>query len=965
MTSNSRPSTPQTSIYTEFGVVEKPIIGWLQELGWKYMPASNLRRASEEPFESATLRKAIKKLNPDVIETDEDVERVVSRLQRLSNDISGNKDFLDWLKSEKSIVLKQGRKAKTIRLIDYEHVSNNSFIVTNQFRFSGYGNVRFDIVLVVNGVPLVIIEAKKPTATYDYTEAIKQLQRYHREAPQIFKYLALVCATDGITFKYNWIDGDNYSYWRNPDFLDSVEGAVKGLFDRRGFLDMVNNFIVFEKTKEELTKKIARYQQVAAANKIVERVLKGKPKTGLIWHTQGSGKTLTMLFAAWKLKKTPRLKNPTILVVVDRIELESQLSGVFKNVELPYTAKAESIQDLKKKLAKDSREVIITTVQKFEGVEHILNERENIVVFIDEAHRTQYGLLAASMRQALPNALIFGFTGTPIDKGPTGISTFRTFCTGGEKYLDKYPIRQSIADGSTVPIYYLPRLVSYHIDKETLDQEFFNLTSDLTEEEQERVMGRAAKLKEVLKSKDRVEKVAKDIAEHFKAHVEPNGFKAQLVAVDREACALYKEELKKHLPDDWSKVIYTPAQNDAELLRKYHLPKAEQLRIARVDYQKQGENPRILIVTDMLLTGFDAPVEQVMYLDKPLRDHKLLQAIARTNRPYSQKEGGIIVDYIGIFDNLVKALNFEQEDIEGVAFNFDELKDRFKQTISELLRLFKHVKRDGARASLFKAIQVLEDERNLKSFQEKLTVLERLFETISPDPFVLQFKNDYLWLIQVNEAYNKFVRREEKPLYAHEEKTKELIRQNVKVAQVGSIPVLKIDKTYLKQLEGLGYSEEEQIIEMKQAITYHIKINIEKNPVYETLSQKLERILKEKDGRRLLESLKVLIKEINETEDNAKRLNLSPEEYALLEVLKRHFPDMNEERGVEFVKSLFGKVESELFPGWHEKEQVVLETEKKLFDRCFTEFFGKVSNRQIAAMAEQMTTYLTKFDAWG
>ena len=962
MVSNSRPSTQQTGMYTEAGIVEKPIIEWLEELGWRYVPSSNLRRTPEEPFEFATLRKAINRLNLGVIETDEAVERVVSKLQRLSNDISGNKEFLDWLKGEKSIILKPGQKAKTVRLIDYEHVNSNSFVVTNQFRFSGYETRRFDIVLMVNGIPLVIIEAKKPTATYDYTEAMKQLLRYHREAPQIFKYLAFVCATDGMTFKYNWVDENNYSYWKNPAFFDPVEGAAKGLFARRGFLDMVNNFIVFEKTKEELTKKIARYQQVSAANKVVERVLKGKPKTGLIWHTQGSGKTLTMLFAAWKLKKIPRLRNPTILVVVDRIELESQLSGVFKNVELPYTAKAESIQDLKKKLAKDSREVIITTVQKFEGVETILNERENIVVFVDEAHRTQYGLLAASMRKALPNALIFGFTGTPIDKGPTGKSTFRTFCSRGEKYLDKYPIRQSIADGSTVPIYYLPRLVSYHIDKETLDREFFSLTSDLTEEEQEKVMERTTKLKEALKSKDHVEKVAKDIAEHFKAHIEPNRFKAQLVAVDREACALYKEELKKHLLDEWSVVIYTPAQNDSELLKKYHLPKEEQLRIARVDYQKQNENPRIIIVTDMLLTGFDAPVEQVMYLDKPLRDHKLLQAIARTNRPYPRKEGGIIVDYVGIFDNLMKALNFEQEDIEGVAFNFDELKDRFRQIISELLRLFKHVKRDGSRASLLKAIRVLENEEKLKSFKGKLTILERLFETISPDPFVLQFKDDYLWLIQVNEAYNKFIRREEKPLYTHEEKTKELIRQNVKVDQVGSIPMLKIDRTYLKQLEGLGYSEEEQIIEMKQAITYHIKINIEKNPVYETLSQRLERILKEKDGWRLLESLKALIKEINEIEDKAKRLNLSPEEYALLEVLKRHFLDMDEERGAEFAQSLFGKVGPELFPGWHEKKQVVQEIEKELFDECFAEFFGKISNRQIAAMSEQMTTYLTRFD---
>ncbi|MCG2826630.1 MAG: hypothetical protein L6265_08585, partial [Thermoplasmatales archaeon] len=240
--------------YTEFGVVEKPIIEWLQEMGWNYVPASELRRTPEEAFDYPALKEALRKLNPDVIKTDEDVQRVISKLERLSNDISGNKEFSEWLKGEKSIVLKQGEKAKTVKLIDYENIENNKFVVTNQFRFSGYENVRFDIVLMVNGIPLIMMEAKKPTAIYDYTEAIKQIQRYNRQAPQIFRYLAFVCATDGIVFKYDW--HENYHYWKNPDVFDPVEGAVKGLFTKKQFLDIVNNFIVFEKQREEIKKKI-------------------------------------------------------------------------------------------------------------------------------------------------------------------------------------------------------------------------------------------------------------------------------------------------------------------------------------------------------------------------------------------------------------------------------------------------------------------------------------------------------------------------------------------------------------------------------------------------------------------------------------------------------------------------------------------------------------------------------------
>jgi len=941
--------------YTELSTVEKPIIRWLQEMGWEYISADNLRRSQEETFEYFRFKEALMRLNPFLNE--KNAEMIISKLERLPNDITGNKELLKWVKGEKSVVLRQGEKAKTIKLIDYENIKNNEFVVTNQFRFSGYENVRFDIVLMINGIPVVIFEAKKPTGIYDYHEGIKQLLRYSKHAPQIFKFLAFVCATDGMSFKYGWTDEKEYFYWRT-DYYDPLEGAIKEMFEKEQLLDIVNNFVVFEKIREEVKKKIGRYNQISAVNKITERVLKEELKNGLVWHTQGSGKTLTMLFAAWKLKKIKELKNPTILVVVDRIELESQLSGVFKNVELPYTAKAKSIKNLKEKLERDSREVIITTVHKFESID-ILNKRENVIIFVDEAHRTQYGLLAASMRETLPNALIFGFTGTPIDKNPR--NTFRVFCPAGEKYLDKYSIKQSILDGFTVPIYYLPRLASYHIDKDILDREFLKITAELTWEEQEEVLRKSVRLKEVIKGKDRIKKIAEDIAQHFKEYVEPDGFKAMLVAIDREACALYKEEIDKHLPKEWSEVIYTSAQNDTGLLRKYHKSKDEQLNIVKGSFQKTKEDPRILIVTDMLITGFDAPILQVMYLDKPMRDHKLLQAIARTNRPYIGKEGGIIADYIGIFDNLMKALNFEERDIEGVAFNFNELKEKFKNKLTELINLFNGIKRDDSRDSLFEAIKVLEDEKNLKSFKENFSLLKRLYEFIAPDPFVIKFKEDYSWLIAVNEAYNKYARKDQRDLQEYEEKTKMLVREKVGVYRVRTIPVLKIDRNYLKKLDELGYSEEQKIMEIKQAISYHIRINIERNPVYETLSQKLERILREKDGKILLESLKRLIEEINEIEDKARKLNISKREYALLEVLKK-YSGIDEEEGAEFVKNLMKKIKPRLFHSWQEKKKVVQEIERVFFDECFNKFSGKIGNKKIVVVAEEMIEYLKRSD---
>jgi type I restriction enzyme R subunit len=735
--------------YTEYGTVEKPIIDWLRELGWEYVSADDLKRDVEEPFCLPALRQAIKTLNPHVIQSDEDVEKVINQIRRCSNDIAGNRDFFEWLKGERSIVFKQGEKAQTIRLIDYDNPENNSFAVTNQFKFAGYENVRFDIVLMVNGIPLVIIEAKNSTKEQiDYTEAINQLLRYHRDAPQIFKYLAFVCATDGFTFKYDWTDPKRYFNWRNKE-ADPLEASVKGLFPKAQFLDFIQNFIVFEKAHEKISKKIAMQQQFNAVNRIVHRVLHEDVDRGLIWHTQGSGKTLTMLFAAWKLKKIPQLNNPTIIVIVDRLELQKNMLDTFGNVNFSYTTKAENTRSLLGKLKQDSREVIITTIQKFEPVRDILSQRKNIIVLIDEAHRTQYGRLASYMRNAFPHAKIFGFTGTPIDKGPMGRSTFRTFCSPKERYLDKYSIRQSIEDGSTVRIIYEPRLPEAHVPKETLDEEFLKITADLSEEDQDRVMQKSAKLRTILKARSRIEKVAEDIANHYRTHVEPNGFKAQLAAVDREACALYKEELDKHLPPEYSTVIYTPAPNDDELLRKYHMPKEEQLNIARNTFQRPEELPKIIIVTDMLLTGFDAPIEEVMYLDKPLRDHKLLQAIARTNRPYPNKEAGIIIDYVGIFDNLKAALNFEEEEIEGVADLIDTLKKEFAKQITDLRAMFKGVERADSRESLFKVTQILEDSDRLKEFKQKLLTAKKLFETVAPDPELVKYLDDYSWFIQI------------------------------------------------------------------------------------------------------------------------------------------------------------------------------------------------------------------------
>lgn len=937
----------------------------LQRLGWKYVSADELKRDLDEPFDITALREGIERLNPN-LDAEDDVDKVINQLRRVSNDISGNKEFFEWLKGENSIVLKAEEKAKTIKLLDFENPDNNTFVVTNQFKFAGYENVKFDIVLMVNGIPLVVIEAKIPTRELlDYHEAIKQLKRYSNEAPQFCKYLALVCPTDGIDFRYGWTTADYERFydWRNPRITDPVEASVKGLFDKSTLLDFVGNFIVFEKDREKLTKKIAMQQQLVAANKIVERVLQGKTRTGLIWHTQGSGKTLTMLFAAWKLKNLGKLENPTVLVIIDRIELETQLGQTFENVELPYATKAQSALDLANKFKKDTREVVISTIQKFEDIKQVLSKRKNIVVFIDEAHRSQYGKLAIGMRNAFPNAMIFGFTGTPIEKGPLGKSTFRTFCPRGETYLDKYSIKQSIRDGATVPILYVARPIEYHLPSRILDEDFFQRTKGLSEEDQDRVLQTSARMKEALKSKDRIDKIAKDIAEHFVTHEEPDGFKAQVVAVDREACALYKEALDKYLPPEYSVVIYTSGQNDDELLRKYRMEKDAQLDIARNTFQKAKENPRILIVTDMLLTGFDAPVEQVMYLDKPMRDHKLLQAIARTNRPYSGKEAGLIVDYVGIFKNLQKALNFEEKDIAGVAFKFDDLKKDFSKTISTMTTTFAGIKRDDNRESLFSALAVLDDEKKLKEFKTKLSRIKKLYETIAPDPFLQDCLKEYSWLIEVNEAYNKMQNRKKTDLSEYQEKTRELIKERLLIDKIEVIlPTFEIDKHYLKTLDDTGYTTEQKIMEMKRALEHHIRINLETNPIYETLSQRLTRILRSKKREEILAELKKMAEEVAEIDEQTKRMGVTKEEFALLNAAKKYDSKLSEDELIAFVKGLAKQVKTIAFPGWQRNPGVVKEVEQSVFDSCYQAFSSRMDTAKISALTDELMKFVGKYN---
>jgi len=770
-------------------------------LGWHYLSAANLPRQTHEMLVESHLREALIRLNPSIAAQSDRVDDVLYRLRAIvmtvrdSGLVKANEEFAAWLLGERSMPFGENGEHVTIRLVDFDDIEQNQFVVTQQFIVrAGKTEKRADLVLLVNGIPLVVIEAKTPVrASQSWLDGALQVHDdYEKNVPELFVPNVFSVATEGKEYRYGAVrmPVDLWGPWRleEEDALPAmaqVEKAVGSMLRPGAVLDMLASFTAYATRKgKHRIKIIARYQQVDGVNKILERVVAGQPRKGLIWHFQGSGKSLLMLFAARKLRLHPVLRNPTVLVVVDRIDLDSQISGTFYAADMPNLVRTESRQELQDLLAKDVRKVIITTIHKFAETDGILNDRGNIIVMVDEAHRTQEGDLGRKMRDALPNAFLFGLTGTPINRADK--NTFYAFGADEDEggYISRYGFEDSIRDGATKPLHFEPRLVQLHIDQTAIEDAYRELTAGLTDEDRDKLGKAAAKMAVLVKAPERISKICADIAQHFQAKVEPNGFGAQVVTFDRESCVLYKQALDQHLPPEASDIVMS-VNSGEEKYAPYRRDRDAEEKL--LDRFRDPKDPlKVLIVTSKLLTGFDAPILQAMYLDKPLRDHTLLQAICRTNRPYGEKKThGLIVDYLGIFDDVAQALQFDEQGVRKAVSNITELFRALPGVLQKCLALFAGCDRSlQGYEGLIAAQECVPTNSTRDAFAAEFIVLARIWEALSPDPGLTHFETDYRWLAQVYESLKPSTGTGRLLWHQLGAKTIALIHENVHVVAV-------------------------------------------------------------------------------------------------------------------------------------------------------------------------------------
>lgn len=945
----------------------------LHPIDWDYLPAAQLPRKSTDIMVESWVRDALIQLNPEIAAQPDRADEAIYNLRAILLSVHAdglvrtNENFTAWLRGEKTMPFGPNGEHVTVKLIDAAEPLRNRFVVCNQWTYqAGSVEKRFDLVFLINGLPVIIGEAKTPTrsAVTWFDGAFQVNEIYEKQVPAMFVPNIFSFATDGKAFRYGSIRMpiDMWGPWRDEENQDEgdlkdVKASVQSMLNPAVVLDILQNFTLFATDKKHRRIKIiCRYQQYFTTNQIVDRVVKGNPKKGLIWHFQGSGKSLLMVFAAQKLRSHQKLGNPTVVIVVDRIDLDTQITGTFNAADVPNLVAVGSREELQALLTQDVRKVIITTIHKFAEAGGRLNERPNIILMVDEAHRTQEGDLGRKMREALPNAFLFGLTGTPINRADR--NTYWAFGADEDEkgYMSRYSFKDSIRDKATLPLHFETPEVRLKIDKAAIDEAFKEITGALSEQDRDDLAKRAAKMAVLVKNPERVRAVVNHIVNHYKTKVEPNGFKAQVVVFDRECCVLYKNMMDELIGQDTSAVIMTGQQGDPDEWKQHVRDKdAEEKLLDR--FRDPADPLQFVIVTSKLLTGFDAPILQVMYLDKPMKDHNLLQAICRTNRTFCQeKTHGLIVDYIGIFDDVARALDFDEKAVQQVVSNIEELRKALPVQMQKCLTFFPGVDRSvGGYEGLMVAQQCLPNNEVRDRFAAEYVVIGTIWEALSPDPVLGPYERDYRWLTQVYESVKPPSGNGKLLWHALGAKTVDLINENVHVESVrDDIETLVLDAQVLEGiLKDTDREKKAREIEIKLAARLRKHMG---NPKFVALGDRLEKIKErhEQGFTSSLEFLKVILELARDVLEAEKEADPEEERNSAKEALTDLFNEAKTKNTHVIVERIVADIDEIVkkvrFPDWQHTSQgerlvqkelrrtllkYKLHTDQELFDKAY------------------------------
>jgi type I restriction enzyme R subunit len=962
----------------EDAYVEQPALQWLAELGWEVEHGPELgpegSMAERDRWRDVVLvgrlRSAVSGLNPEL--PDDAVEHVVQHVLTGAspNPIEDHADFHRLLVDQIPVTyqdaegIERGARAK---LVDFEHPERNDFLALNQFTvIVGSKNRRPDILLFVNGLPLGQVELKSPADEKATPEsAANQVAHYAETIPPLYRFIEIVGVSDLIQARVGTISTppEHFAEWKTMDPADGkgkseLEVMLRGAFSPARLLDLIRSFVLVEIDAGKTTMVLAKYHQVDAVNRAVEATaaaMAGDGRAGVVWHTQGAGKSYSMLFYAQKLRRDPRFENPTVVCVTDRIDLDDQLMQTFaKQFELAQSVKqAEEVSggpgSLHELLKVPAGGIVFTTIQKFappagSDAMPVLSERRNVVVVSDEAHRSQYADFARNLRKALPNATRIGFTGTPIETDRK--STSLTF---GD-YISVYDITRSVEDGATVRIYYEGRIVPLDISDVDLVAETEKLLEEEDEEAAGKLVSSETRLDRVVGSKARLDKVAADIAAHFTEREKLLTGKALVVGMSREICVELTERLQEALGEEVATCVIT-AQATEPKLNKYRRSKAEMKQIAE-DFKDPEDPLKVVVVRDMWLTGFDAPPLHTMYVDKPMRDHGLLQAIARVNRVFRDKPGGLIVDYIGIGEDLRKALpRYAAKDVENAMIPLRQVISKLREKHEVLCEFFyglewrERQKLDpGRRATLLAQAhaKVVEDEEQTKRFLDDQSAFARLLALVNPEPAVEEFLDDAEFFAEVAASVRKYTPPAGEPSEAARQAVKQVFSEGIGAGEVTDVLGLSgeerpevsiLSDEFLDDLQKKMAEPPLAIAFLKKLLNDEIRSRGRRNQMQAKLfGNELEAALARYRNRQIIgaEVVKALVelaKKVRDSRHRHEELGLSEEEAAFYDALAGSAEDFAADPTIaDIARDLVKGIRADLSVDWtsHESREALI-----------------------------------------